>query len=195
MKVKRRKLIEYLKNTRIIKILIVIILLTSCGQEVRNESQVNNKKQSDIFIEFLREGGKPVKYFYKDSVYLAIINYSSDFDTITKTLFEEKYPQRRIFYKRVKETDVDMSDEKLDFVESKTDSDSLYAANSSKIPFEVKFEKVGVNYLNGIVYDLIFLQTKDTSKIRQLSKKYVITEEIIVNDYQKKQKVETIERI
>ncbi|ARV10515.1 hypothetical protein BTO05_13060 [Winogradskyella sp. PC-19] len=93
------------------------------------------------------------------------------------------YPQRRIFFYKVNELlPVDLFEQPIEQIFEDHEIDTLYAARYNKIPFSIVPKKSGKFYINGSVEDIVFMKTKDTSKVRMLSSMISISAEIDVKD-------------
>ncbi len=150
-------------------------LLISCKKELAKE--VN--RENIFFKDSVKVDFEFPDTIYKDFTYKGVIKYKSALDTIT-TSFEDKYNDRYIVYYMIKNEGEKYSIQEI--MEMKVDT--FGALNNSTIPFKVKFSKLGINYIDGVIYDYVLIDTasihKKTDKIRYIEKEARATHKVVV---------------
>ncbi len=169
--------------------ILCIILVQSCNDSgIKNYDKVKPeaksiKQNSKIKFDFVNQKTKEkAKRLYKDSVYLVVINYENyKMDSLNKNIFEEGRHERYLYYYKSQETKVDLSDRKISYFENKIKLDTFYAVDNNTIPlFDIKFSSKGENYINGILDDFVYIKLDDTTKVRVISDKKIITQKVFI---------------
>ncbi|PKQ46765.1 hypothetical protein [Confluentibacter flavum] len=143
-------------NIKLIACIIIFSLnLISCRKE---ENKKIKSRAEMAYIEF--------EFDFPDTVYLnkkyhGEIKYKSGFDEIITT-FNDKHKNRYTRFIAAKTTsDINYSVERL----RKIATDTFGAIDNRTIPFyDIKFSKLGVNYIDGIINDIVLIVPKDTDK-------------------------------
>jgi hypothetical protein len=175
-----------MKN-KIIAICILFLGLFSCKKETTEKKHLfDGKKESQLFT------GKnfEYKFIFPDTVYInkdygGEIIYKSALDTITTSFDDNKKSRYTKYYFR-KSDNIDYDGKEL----KKNITDTCGAINNHTIPFYVKFKKLGIQYIDGIVHDHVFIDTikgkaKSTDKVRYIEMEIRATHKIIVINKQK----------
>ena len=125
---------------------------------------------------------------YHDSVYIGVIHYDGALDSINVPLNDYKmldtvsrYKDRRelfCFY-RITDSLIPKKDfeKKLKVIKY----DTLYGLWKKRVVFanEFKFNKLGVNYIDGYIDDNVFLE-KDNGEVRWIQNRYRIIHKLFV---------------
>lgn len=131
--------------------LIIFLLLISCKKEER---------KIELKTEF-----KKIKLIFPDTVYIneiydGKINYINDLDTIT-TSFDDLQKDRYVYYAFTKTKNINYNDANL----KKIKTDTLGARNNRLIPlYNISFNKLGLNYFDGIITDEVRIQNGSKDK-------------------------------
>lgn len=119
-----------------------------------------------------------------DKVYDGKINYQGILDTITTNLDDEK-KYRSIYYYCHLTPNISYSDKEL----KKVITDSLITDTYNNIPlFNISFNKLGVNYLDGIIVDEVMIDTtllidgKMQPRTRIITNEFRATHKVVVID-------------
>lgn len=174
-----------------IKFLIILIIAFFTNCENSSKSIENKKKNlteerldNTGIIELHDESGNTTSTFYKDSTYIGLISYKGALDSLTTKIFnEDDYPMRMLIYYKSDIVKEDLIYRFKDLNNKFISQDTFYAANHNKIPFEVTFEQSGINHINGIIEDIVYLKLMDTSKLRMISNKILISTKVEVIEY------------
>ncbi|RSK41409.1 hypothetical protein [Mangrovimonas spongiae] len=169
------------------KVIFIIMLLTSLFSCKKESNEKGNpqvlKKSSQVFsFEFYDKNQERVNEILKDSEYIVVIRYKSNFDTITKNLYTEGYPERALFFHKMKDqfSDKYLEEKSIEFIMNNFSLDTILARNNRGFIFETGFNKRGENYINGIIEDFVHLKTSDTDKIRLISEKTLVSQKVLV---------------
>jgi hypothetical protein len=171
---------------KIIAICILSFVIFSCKKEVNEKTHLVDKpKESQLFIGQNLE----YKFVFPDTVYInkkyrGEIIYKSAFDTIT-TSFDDEKKSRYIKYYFRESDNLNYNDKRL----KKNITDTCGAIDSHKIPFYIKFKKVGTKYVDGIIHDHVFIdtikgKTKPEDKVRYVEMEMRASHKVIVIDKQ-----------
>jgi len=162
-------------------LLLFSLVIFSCKQE--NKLKQNNKSKSQVNKEQLIE----YKFDFPDTVfvnekYKGVIDYKSILDTIT-TSFDDKKNNRYVLFL------LSISKEKpvYDFVYLKEHIKDTFGAFNNRIIniTDVEFSEVGEFYIDGIINDLVAIETdiKDEdglNMIRLIENEQRVTHKVIV---------------
>ena len=132
--------------------LIIFLSLYSCKK--KEGSELNNRINSVIEIEFY-------KFEFPDTVYVkkkydGYLKYRTELDTIVDNFDDLKTPRYAYFLMR-KTPNIKYSMEEL----TKFKLDTLVALYNGEIPLlNIQFNCVGTFYLDGVITDLVFLESE-----------------------------------
>lgn len=122
------------------------------------------------------------RFVFPDTVisgktYHGDIIYSGTLDSVnTKLATDEK--TRILFYSYTSTEQINYSD---DYLKEKIKLDTVGAISNDTIPFyDIKFSKLGINYIDGIIEDKVYIRQKDTSKVRIITNQIRATHKVIV---------------
>lgn len=147
---------------KIISIFIILILIISCKKE---EKAIKlNKQKFSISINF-----PDTVHIYKG--YDGKIDYENDLDTITKTL-NKLNPLRTLVYTFLVNNKVNYTNQYL----KKIVVDTFYTENNREIPIYVEFNKVGINYIDGIITDEVVIENGGKNKKGKLMNRVITNE-------------------
>lgn len=168
-------------NLTITKSLVFILTAafsTSCkhNKKVPDKAKTNNHREYYLDV------------YFPDTVtinntYEGNIVYKGILDTITTKLFVEGNSMRLLtLYLKNNKTLIKSS---YNHILKSKEKDTFYPSkneNNYDIFFEYKFKNLGINYLEGILEDEVYLNTNDTSKLRIITKYNHITLPVFVTD-------------
>ncbi|SFQ22984.1 hypothetical protein [Flavobacterium akiainvivens] len=120
---------------------------------------------------------------YKNKEYSGVIIYKNVLDTITKKLSNnlDSIRSRDIYYTLAKTQTLKHSDNTL----TKMAVDTFAAIDYRTIPlFNLKFEKEGVNYIDGFITDIGYIK-KDTDSVRMITNEFRVAHKVVVIDRDK----------
>ncbi len=155
-----------------------MITFNCCNKPKTNQFKNDNLKidlQKD-FLNFRFPDTVNIKYEYEGILY-----YKSSLDTITTDFFTKGDTMRLLtFY--LKENKNQTTKDYEHILKSKL-SDTFYPLkNNGEILFKHKFNKLGTNYLEGVLEDEVIFKTSDTSKLRVVTNYKLITLPVFVTD-------------
>ena len=139
--------------TKIIHILFLTIILTtfSCQKEKRKPNVSN--REATTYIDFVIDFPDTV---YINKLYDGKIKYRSGLDSII-TVFGDKQKNRYVRFIAAKPSENISYD--IEVLRKKV-KDTFGAHNNRTIPlYDIKFSKLGVNYIDGLIDDIVFIDT------------------------------------
>lgn len=123
---------------------LIISLLFSCKKEKQVKEIRKNEKITLIFPDTV----------YIDESYDGKIDYQNCLDTIT-TSFDDLQKNRYIYYAYTKTKNISYPDNYLKNIKT----DTCGARNNRLIPlYNIKFDKLGLNYFDGIITDEVMIE-------------------------------------
>jgi hypothetical protein len=153
-----------MKKSKILVINLLIILF-SCKKE-GGTSEKKIKKEEKITLVF-------PDTVYINEAYDGKIDYINDLDTIT-TSFDDLQKSRYIYYSYTKTKNISYVDNYL----KKIRTDTCGARNNRLIPlYNIKFDKLGLNYFDGIITDEVMIENGAKGKKGEPMTR-IITDEI-----------------
>lgn len=165
-----------MKNINILICLVVILVFYSCKKKDSNNNERITQKELKPKIELL----------FPDTIYVSkpyngIIEYEgNELDTLNIMIdddLEDNGKARYVFYSLIKTRSLS---EKVDFKNKVVDT--FISKTNTEISIQkLKFDELGVNYIDGILTDEAYLKLEN-DKIRIITKEYRITKEVIVVD-------------
>ncbi|WP_412560632.1 hypothetical protein [Winogradskyella sp. MIT101101] len=169
-----------MKSTITKNIIFIILLIFSfegCkknkGEFLKQKKELNNDKEYYLDLYF-------PDTVSINNIYEGEIIYMSPLDTITTEILK-KGDTMRIMALFLKDNERHIKDSYEHILNSK-EIDTFIPNNSNNIPIKYKFKKLGVNYLEGVLEDKVYLKDSDTSKLRIISRHSHITLPIFVTD-------------
>ena len=145
--------------------------------------EVDNKMKADVVqTDFMPD----IEFIFPDTVFLnksynTLIKYQDrELDTFNikaDSELEEDGKARFLFYLLMKTNSIT---EKLTFKNKKVDT-FVSKTNTEVLIKNLKFNKLGLNYIDGLLTDEIYI-TLDDEDIRIITKEYRITKKVIVID-------------
>lgn len=170
------------KNTRrnALMSLLGFMLLASCQKKEAkiDKDEFVNKPYSDSIVKFEFEFPDTV---YVNKLYNGKIKYEGIFDTIITT-FGDKKKNRYIRFMMAKTHVIDFDDKHLKQIAK----DTFGAIDNRTIPFyDVKFTKLGTNYIVGIINDNVLIDTVAKDKngkdlVRYVEREVRATHKVVV---------------
>lgn len=135
-----------MKKAKIILLLIFVVCFTSCKKDLNN---IESNKEKNFYA----------KVNFPDTIYLnkyynGKINYRNALDTITASLNNpEKY--RFIDFAFLRTDNINYNEDYL----KKIVTDTFTSENNRIIPlYNIFFDKLGVNYIDGIITDQVSIE-------------------------------------
>lgn len=158
-------------RSKIIPILSFLFII-SCKDESKVSKKLINAKAEFSF--------NIPDTLYINKGFEGIINYKSDLDTITTQLNKLK-KFRSIVYTFIETKQINYSDEYL----KKIVNDTFYSESNKTIPIYIEFDKLGVNYIDGIITDQVIINTDSKNKkgetlTRIITNEFRATKKVIV---------------
>lgn len=165
-----------------LKILLFIsaLFFSSCKKELKeNQEKVNLKTKA---------GYNKIAFDFPDTIFInekydGQINYKNILDTITTSL-ENPKKYRSIYYYCLKTKSIYKESQLKLMI-----TDSLITDNNRNIPlFDISFDKLGVNYLDGIIEDKVMIDTtiiknrKKEPYVRVITNQFRATKKVVVID-------------
>ncbi|WP_264530377.1 hypothetical protein [Flavobacterium sp. N502540] len=111
------------------------------------------------------------------------INFRGDFDTVTTVLNKVINKKGRMIEYSFIKTQVLTNDENN---LKKSTKDTMFARSNISIPLFTKFDKLGINYIDGIIKDEVWIDTKEIingkqeKRIRIISNEFRATHKVFV---------------
>ncbi|MCF1190343.1 hypothetical protein LRR18_02010 [Mangrovimonas sp. AS39] len=176
---------QRMKDLRVV-IFIILLILFNCNNHLDKEKiQDFGVSDQQFSFEFYNAKQERVKELFKDSLYVVAIKYHCVFDSISTDVESINLPIRTLFFHKIKQplSEQDLVDKSVNYIRSNFELDSIYARNNKGFIFETVFNKRGVNYINGIIEDKVYLKTEESLKsdeIRLISKENLISKTVIV---------------
>jgi hypothetical protein len=168
--IRKCKPIELMKKIQLLLVLVLIVII-SCQK--KEKPKTLNRDQT-AYVEFKVDFPDTVKL---NQSYDGVIYYRSGLDSIITT-FGNKNKNRysRFIVEKTHQPLKDIQELKKKVV------DTFGALNNRKIPFyDIKFDKLGINYLQGIIDDIVLIDTADTEfKPLLRNENYVIKKVYVV---------------
>jgi len=163
--------------------LVLTCLVISCKQENKSYPDVDIKKNEDVFLDF----------YFPDTVklnakYFGKILYKSSLDSITTELFKEGDSLRILALYLRKKKSIEGSNYKN--IINAVEKDTFVPYKSDSIAFNLKFINKGLNYIEGVLEDKIYLKEADTSEMRIITKYHYITVPVYVDENFKNKKID-----
>jgi len=164
----------------IVKMILVLTLFSCKKDNNKGTENINNEIQTSISkkVEF--------KFLFNDTVYLnkkytGEILYKGLLDTISNKVGTKGDVSRFIEYHYRLSNTIDYS---VNFLETKIKLDTVSAVSVDTIPFyNIKFTKLGVNYIDGIIDDGAYLANYyEDGKMRVIANRTRATHKVIVID-------------
>jgi hypothetical protein len=162
---------------KIVIILIFTICFTSCKREVK-ENLHSKKAYAKYRVDF--PDTVVVNKYYEGKII-----YKSNLDTITLILNKIDNKKSRMLEYAFAKTKLMNQDERI---LKKYITDTMYAKSNTSIPLFLKFNKLGVNYIDGIIKDEVWLDTieiknnKKEKKMRIITNEFRATKKVVVID-------------
>ncbi len=160
--------------------LIIILLLSSCKEESKITD--TNKYNNTLFA--TKDRNVQLKFIFPDTIYQnkiyhGDIYYKGILDTVnTQLATNEK--TRILYYSYTTSKSIEYTEGHL---KGTMKLDTVGAISNDTIPFyDIKFSKLGVNYIDGIIEDKVYLQQKDTTKVRIITNTTRATHKVVVVD-------------
>jgi len=165
------------KRIILVAIIIVVKFFISC----KEEKKIKENRTKEIME-------RPIEYTieFPDTVIVnelndGLIKYKSKLDTIISTFGDRKKNRyTRFILTATKNPDYDFKHLK------KTVRDTFGAINNRKIPFyNITFSKPGIYYLDGIINDIVLIDTVTTKKaendlLRLIEQEERVTKKVVV---------------
>ncbi|MDQ6528090.1 hypothetical protein [Flavobacterium sp. LHD-85] len=158
---------------KIVAIVILIVSLISCKKEVNSK-----KAYAKFSIDF--PDTVVVNKYYEGRII-----YKSNLDTITVILNEvDSKKSRMLEYAFAKTKIINQDEEAL----KRIIADTMYSKSNLSIPLFLKFNKLGVNYIDGIIKDEVWIDTieiknkKKEKKMRIITNEFRATKKVVVID-------------
>lgn len=161
-----------------ILILVISFFLFSCKNETKKN--ISSKKYVHAIFNINFPDTVYINKYYEGKIY-----YKSDLDTITTVLnaiVDKK--SRMIEYGFVTTKLIVHDDEKL----KKLTTDTMFTKSNKFIPLFIKFDKLGINYIDGIIKDEVWIDTIEIINNRKEKRTRIIT-----NEFRATKKVVVIE--
>ncbi len=158
------------KNKCILLLLCFLIFFMSCKNGIKNIKKQNFR----ISVDF-------PDTIVINKLYNGKINYKNDLDTVTTKLLDIKKP-RFIQYAFLKTKTINYDNKYL----KKIVTDTIYGDNNKIIPLPgISFNKLGINYIDGIIYDEVDIDNgakneNGQSMTRIITNEYRVTFKVIV---------------
>ncbi|WP_264530378.1 hypothetical protein [Flavobacterium sp. N502540] len=157
-----------MKRTKNILLLSFLICLTSCKKD-SNDIKLDKEKSFYVNINF-------PDTVYRNSSYNGKINYRNALDTITVSLNDPK-KYRFIDFAFLRTDNISYNEDYL----KKIVTDTFTSENNRIIPlYNIFFNKLGVNYIDGIITDQVSIEGGGTDKYGKPMTR-IITNEFRVN--------------
>jgi hypothetical protein len=158
---------------RKIELLLILVLVITTSCQKKENHKTHHRKES-VYIEFKVDFPDTVKL---NQSYDGVIYYKSGLDSVITTFCDKKRNRYSRFL-------VERTHQKLKDIEElrRKAVDTFGAINNRKIPFyDIKFNKLGANYLQGIIDDIVLIETKKTESYPLLrNENYVIKKVYVV---------------
>jgi len=159
--------------------IILLLMIVSCN----NNSGIKKSKDNRHFVNDVVE----FEFDFPDTVYInksysGKIKYKGILDTLTTSFEESKNgTSRYIIYSLTKNQNINYKEDQL----RKMPLDTFGATDNRTIPFyNVKFTKLGINYIDGFINDFAIIDTvvnkKADSKARYIENEVRATHRVIV---------------
>lgn len=156
---------------------VIVLAVNSCNKTKKDHGKQTSENIIDE-ISYRISFPDTVKL---NKLYNGKVFYKSQLDSIT-TSFKDSDKSRYTLLMQYQTKDIN-----YDFAElSKRVKDTFGALNNREIPFyDVKFNSIGVNYIDGIIYDSVILDTirgeKKPTDVLPMKRRYRrITKKVIV---------------
>jgi len=157
----------------------LMIIFFSCKKTIDNTFNKKNVDSSDTreyFLDFYFPDTVNIK-----NVYEGEIIYKGVLDTITPILFVND-DTLRIVSLYIKDNTKLIKNDYEHIIKSQ-ESDTFYPTKEkNKILFKYSFNRLGVNYLEGVLEDEVYIKTADTSALRIITNYNHITLPVFVTD-------------
>ncbi len=163
---------------------IVFLIFISCKKELKKDSEFQKDATNKNTIEGTEEDKEQniLEYsiFFYDTVYVnksykGYIYFKNVFDTLNTKQGDQRFT---LYYSKI--TDRLITDYPT-FKKQKLDT--FGARNNHEIPIKFKFDKLGVNYVDGFLEDEIYIPIKnDSTKVRVVTQDARITFKVFVKD-------------
>ncbi|WP_347053592.1 hypothetical protein [Flavobacterium olei] len=150
-----------------ILILTISFFMFSCKNETKKD--LSSKKYVHATFNINFPDTVDINKYYEGKIY-----YKSDLDTITTVLNEiVGKKSRMIEYSFVTTKLIVHDDEKL----KKLTTDTMFTKSNRFIPLFTKFDKLGINYIDGIIKDEVWIDTIEIINNRKEKRTRIITNE------------------
>jgi hypothetical protein len=159
----------------------ILLVLISCKEEKKTT------KKDKIAI-------REISIIFPDTVYINTwyngkINYKNNLDTLTTEIRKLQKNTRFLRYTLITTKDINYNDEHL----KKIVNDTCIAENNRLIPiYSIRFDKLGINYIDGIITDEVYISHGAKSKNGKPMDRLIIHETrltkrvIVIDKHQKK---------
>jgi hypothetical protein len=167
-----------MKKTKFTIIIVILICFNCCKKPKSNQLEKDNLKEElqKEYLDFHFPDTVNIKYEYEGILY-----YKSSLDTITTDFFS-KGDTMRLLTLYLKENKKLITNDFEHILKSKI-SDTFYSLkDNGEIVFKHKFNKLGINYLEGVLEDEVLLKKSDTAKLRIITNYSHITLPVFVTD-------------
>ena len=162
---------------------ILTIALFMCCKNEAHKSNVVKQSEKEYFLDLYFPDTVNIRNIYEGEII-----YKSALDTITTKLFV-KGDSLRMLTLYLK-SNIKLIQDDYDHILRSNKVDTFIPYTSDKIVFKYKFERLGVNYLEGVLEDEIYFKESDTSKLRIITKYnhiilpvFVTDDETIIDSY------------
>ncbi|WP_291143267.1 hypothetical protein [Flavobacterium sp. UBA7680] len=162
----------------VISIFLSMLTMSSCkdnsnNKNVNNESLNNKNVFNNDIVQFEFDFPDTV---YIDKLYSGKIKYKGILDSIT-TSFEDDKNSRYITFYMIKTQNLNFDVNEL----HKVEMDTFGAVDNNTIPFyNIKFSKLGTNYISGIINDHVTLDMLNNKKARYIENIHKIKHKVFV---------------
>lgn len=161
----------------------ILLILISCKEEKKTtkKNKIVSREISIIFPDTV----------YINTRYNGKINYKNDLDTLTTEIHKLQKNTRFLEFTLITTKDINYNDDHL----KKIVNDTCIADNNRLIPiYSIQFDKLGVNYIDGIIIDKVMIENGAESKNgkpmdRMIIHETRITKRVIVIDKHQKNEV------
>lgn len=166
-----------MKNINIYSIIVFLLFLVSCkeNQEKLEVPEILEKENKNIDFEVVFPDTVYVNTTYEGKVY-----YKSVLDTITTSFDDTSKKRYTILYLKLLSN---YSYDEFEFDSFKKSSKLQYGAhNNIEIPFyRIKFDSVGLFYINGVIEDFVYIDLKEKDKNGKNLKRLIEVQEELLH--------------
>jgi hypothetical protein len=159
------------------KISLVLVAVCACLISCKKENN-NSQKVAHATFNFNFPDTVIINKYYDGN-----INFKGDFDTITTFLNKVVNKKGRMIEYGFVKTQRLTNDEK---VLKKSIKDTMFATSNISIPLFTKFNKLGINYVDGIIKDEVWIDTieiingRKEKRVRIISNEFRATHKVFV---------------